>query len=81
VISVWQKAKQNGIGYLQAKAMSDKELAQAINGSGGLERVQYRMPDYEHIFRLLRSSTWVTPFSLFINAKMALSHNYNSIAS
>ena len=35
--------------------MSDRELANAIN-DGGIDRVQYRMPDYEHIHRELGRS-------------------------
>jgi len=55
VISVLRKAKQKGIGYETAKTMPDKELANAIN-DGGIERIQYRMPDYEYIHRELRKS-------------------------
>jgi transposase len=55
VISVLQKAKQKGIRYEDAKSMSDRDLANAIN-DGGIDRVQYRMPDYEHIHRELSKS-------------------------
>ena len=55
VITVLQKAKQKGIGFEAAKTMSDKDLANAIN-DGGIERVLYRMPDYEHIHKELAKS-------------------------
>jgi len=48
VISVLQKAKRKGIGFEDAKDMSDRDLANAIN-DGGIDRVQYRMPNYEYI--------------------------------
>ena len=55
VITVLHKAKQKGIGFETAKALSDKDLANAIN-DGGIERVLYRMPDYEHIHKELAKS-------------------------
>jgi len=55
VISVLQKAKQKGIRFEDAKGMSDRELSNAIN-DGGVDRVQYRMPDYEHIHKELGKS-------------------------
>ena len=55
VITVLQKAKQKGVGFETAKNMSDRELSDAIN-DGGIDRIQYRMPDYEHIHRELSKS-------------------------
>jgi len=55
VISVLQKAKQKEINYPAAKAMSDRDLANAIN-DGGISRIRYRMPDYEYIHRELCKS-------------------------
>ena len=60
VISVLQKAKQKGIGFDSAKVLSDKDLSNAIN-DGGIDQMQYRMPDYEHIHReLYRSGVTLT---------------------
>jgi transposase len=56
VISVLQKAKQKSIEYEAAKTMSDNDLAKAINDSGGIDRMQYRMPDYEYVHRELGKS-------------------------
>jgi transposase len=55
VITVLRKAKQKGIGYAGAKTLSDRDLSSAIN-DGGLERLKYRMPDYEHVHRELAKS-------------------------
>jgi transposase len=55
VITVLHKAKQRGIGFDDSKGMSDKDLANAINDSG-IDRVQYRMPDYDYIHRELSKS-------------------------
>jgi len=55
VISVLQKAKQKGIRFEDAKDMSDRELSNAIN-DGGVDRFQYRMPDYEYIHQELGKS-------------------------
>jgi len=55
VISVLQKAKLKGIGYDEAKAMTDKGLASALN-DGGVNRIQYLMPDYEYVHRELGKS-------------------------
>jgi len=55
VISVLKKAGQKSIGYAEAKEMGTKELATAIN-DGGLVRVRYRVPNYEHIHRELGRS-------------------------
>jgi transposase len=55
VISVLQKANQKGITFDDARNLSDRELANAIN-DGGIERVDYRMPDYEHVHRELGRS-------------------------
>ena len=55
VISLLQRAKQNGITYEDARNMSERELINAIN-DGGIERVEYRMPDYDHVHRELGKS-------------------------
>ena len=55
VITVLQKAKRNGINFEDAKSMSDRELANTIN-DGGIDRVQYQMPDYEYIHKELSKS-------------------------
>ena len=55
VISVLQKAKQKGITFDIVGVMSDSELSNAIN-DGGIERVQYRLPDYEYIHREMGKS-------------------------
>jgi len=55
VISVLKKARQKSIGYAEAKELSDKDLAAAIN-DGGLDRVRYRMPDYERVHKELAKS-------------------------
>jgi len=55
VISVLQKAKQKGIGFEEARDISDRELSNTIN-DGGVDCIQYRMPDYEHIHRELGKS-------------------------
>ena len=55
VISLLQRAKQKGITYEDAKSMSDRELLNAINDDG-IERVEYRMPDYDHVHRELGKS-------------------------
>lgn len=52
IISVLQKAKRKGINFELAKTMSDRDLANAIN-EGGVERIKYRMPDYDYIHREL----------------------------
>ena len=52
VISVLKKAALKSISYQEAKELSDRDLAAAIN-DGGLIRVQYRMPDYERIHKEL----------------------------
>jgi len=55
VITVLQKASRKGIGFEDAKSMSDRELANTINDSG-IDRVQYQMPDYEYIHKELGKS-------------------------
>ena len=55
VISLLQRAKEKGITFEDARGMSDRELINAIN-DGGIERVEYRMPDYEHVHRELGKS-------------------------
>ena len=55
VITVLRKAKQKSIGYAEAKELSDRDLATAIN-DGGLDRPKYRMPDYERIHKELGKS-------------------------
>ena len=60
VITVLQKAKKKGIGFEDAKTLSDKDLSKAIN-DGGIDQMQYRMPDYERIHReLYRSGVTLT---------------------
>lgn len=52
VISVLNKAKQKNLTYAQAISLSDRELAAGIQ-EGGLERANYRMPDYEKVHKEL----------------------------
>ena len=55
VISVLQRANRKGITFEDARGMSDRELTNAIN-DGGIDRIEYRMPDYDHIHRELGKS-------------------------
>ena len=55
VISLLQRAKQKGITYEDAGNMSDRELISAINDVG-IERIEYRMPDYEYVHKELGKS-------------------------
>lgn len=55
VITVLRNAKQQGINFEMAKPLSERELAKAINDSG-TERMQYQMPDYDHIHREMGKS-------------------------
>ena len=55
VISVLRKAKQKGVGFEEARVLSDRDLSNTIN-DGGIDRVKYRMPDYEYIHRELSKS-------------------------
>jgi len=55
VISVLKKAGQKSISYTDARGMTERGLAAAIN-EGGFERTHYRLPDYEHIHNELGKS-------------------------
>ena len=55
VITVLKKAKEKGIRYSDVRDLSDKEVASAIR-DGGIKRLEFKMPDYEWVYKELRKS-------------------------
>jgi transposase len=55
VITILKKAGEKGIKYSDVLKMSDQAIAKAIR-DGGIERIQFRMPDYDLVHKELRKS-------------------------
>jgi transposase len=56
VISVLRKAKQKEIRYSDVANLSDKDIAKAVRGDGGIDKMQFKMPDYERVHKELAKS-------------------------
>ena len=55
VITVLKKAAGKGIKYGDVINLPDKEIARLVR-DGGPEKIQFKMPDYDHVHKELRKS-------------------------